>query len=141
MSVRSGYLHYFVPTSGHAMQQHKKRGSTAGKINEQLRYISPDHRFHPAFQCVEQRQGNDNYDGEMLSGTEHHAQYNRDRRDAHTLGQRPRDQKRAGRHRAHALTKTLFDKRISREEIPTKISWQKHEDDQHAPDQIAENKL
>ena len=89
MTVTGGYLDNFVPTAGNAMQQNKKRRSAAGQINEQLRHIRPDHRFHPTFQCVEQRQCNNNHHGQMFAGAEHHTQNDRDGRDAHTFCESP----------------------------------------------------
>ena len=50
-------------------------------------------------------------------------------------------EKRGGRHGAHARAKTFFDQSVGGEKISAKIPGEEQQDDQHAPDQIAENKL
>ncbi len=56
-----GSLSYFAPASGNRVQQKSQRHRASGQVQQQLRDIRPDHRFHAAFERVQNRQRDDNH--------------------------------------------------------------------------------
>ncbi len=120
-----GYLRHFAPAARDAVQQNEKCHRASGQIEQQLRDVGPNHRLHPAFEGVEDRERDDNDDRELLRCSKHHAHYERDCRNAHAFGNRPRDQESAGGHGAHAFAKALFDQRVGGEKLTAKISGEK----------------
>ena len=141
MAVGGGDLYDFVPAAGNAVQQNKKCGGAPCQVDEKLRDVGPDDGFHAAFQGVQQREGDDDHHGEMFGGAENHAEDQRDSGDAHSFGDGARNEKSGGGHRAHAGAKALFDQRVGGKKISTKIAGQQQQDDEHAPDEVTEDKL
>ena len=135
------HLRDFGPSAGDTVQQNKKCHCASGEINEKLGHVGPNHGFHSAFEGVEHGERDDNDDRELFRRSEDNAYDQRDGRDAHAFGNRPRDQESAGRDSAHAFTKTFFDQRIGGEEFAAKISGQQQQYDEHAADQVAEDEL
>jgi len=50
VSGRGRDLRYFAPAAGNAVQQNEKSYRAARQINQELRHVSPNHRFHAAFE-------------------------------------------------------------------------------------------
>src|SRR5438552_14652479 len=131
----------FAPAAGDAVQQNKKCYGASGEVEQQLRDIGPNYRFHAAFEGVEHSERDDDDHRELLRRSEHDAYNQRDGRDAHAFGNRPRDQKSAGGDGAHAFTEALFDQRVGREKFAAKISGQQQQYDEHTTDQEDEDEL
>ena len=122
VSGRCSHMCYLLPPARNAAQHNEERHRTSGQIDQQLRHVGPNHRFHAAFKGVQDRERDDDDDRELFRGPQNDAYHQGDGRNADTFGNGARDQECAGRDRAHLLPKALFDQGVSGEKLAAKIA-------------------
>ena len=127
-----------MPAFGNAVKHQKECGDRSAHVERELRHIGPDHRLHPAFERIENRERRDHAHGDALAGPKRHAHHLADRRDAHSLRDHPGGQKHARRHRPGAGVESIFQQLVCRVEFALEIArhhnYAKHHPRHDVPD-------
>lgn len=135
------HLRHLGPSAWYAMQQNEKRNRATREVDQQLGHVGPDNRFHAALEGVKHGQGDDQHHRGTLRSPQHHADHQRNRRDAHALREHPGYQKRARCDGAHTRAESLFDQRVRGDAFAAKVAGKQQHDDQRAPHHVPEDEL
>jgi len=123
------------------VKQHQARGDGACQVQNHLNEISPDDRLHSALKRIDNHQRHNHDDRGALRGAERRPDHQRDGGNAHTLGQRPRDQERRRRCSLDPRSKSFFNKLVGGVKIAFQIAREEQQHDDDATRQKSKHKL
>ncbi len=131
----------FRPAARNFVEQKTKREQASSEIQEELRDIGPDNRFHAAFERVEDSEGDHDEDSEPFRGAESHADDESDGGDADAFGESARDEEGQRGDGAHLRAETFFDERVGGEVFATEVAGEKENGNEKTANDIAEDEL
>jgi len=123
------------------MEKKCKSDEAARKIEEKLRDVSPDDRFHAAFEGVQDSQRDDDENGEPLGRAKRDADHEGNRGNTNAFCKGARAKKRQSGDGPHFRTEALLDKGVGGQILSAEIAGQKDHRNEDAAYEVAEDEL
>src|SRR5687767_13823529 len=93
LEFAEGHVHvnHVLPAAGNLVEDHEQADDRAGDVEKHLYDVGPNDRSHAAFEGVEERQGDDQYNGSDLAGAQNDGDHDGHCEDPYAFGKGAQD--------------------------------------------------